>query len=165
MGHIHADSEYDYTASAIIVHDNKVLLLFHKKLQMWLPPAGHIELNETPIEALYREIEEETGLIQDHLTLVTPFTENMKLEHDPSRNTLLPMPFNINTHMVNRGGHQHIDFAYILLSDTDVVENEVDKADALKWFTSPEIAKLSPMPRLVHSHAEYALKKTGELQK
>ena len=56
MGHIHSDSEYDYTASGLIVHDSKVLLLLHHKMQLWLPPAGHIELNEHPIEALYREM-------------------------------------------------------------------------------------------------------------
>ena len=46
MGHIHSDSQYDYTASAIIVNKNKVALLFHHKLKLWLPPAGHVELDE-----------------------------------------------------------------------------------------------------------------------
>lgn len=35
MGHIHKD--IDLTASVYIVHDAKVLLIFHKKLQSWLP--------------------------------------------------------------------------------------------------------------------------------
>jgi 8-oxo-dGTP pyrophosphatase MutT (NUDIX family) len=164
MGHIHSDSEYDYTASALIVHDNKVLLLLHHKMQLWLPPAGHVELNEHPIEALYREVEEETGLTKEHLTMITPYTDNLSIERDPAQNKVLPMPFDMDVHTVNDGGHRHIDFAYILISDTDKVFREEDKADELAWFTLDQIDKLSPMPRKIYSHAQYALEKAEELQ-
>lgn len=38
MGHIHDDSEYDYTVRGIIVRGEKVLLLFHHKFEQlrWL---------------------------------------------------------------------------------------------------------------------------------
>lgn len=165
MGHIHGDSEYDYTASAMIVHDDKVLLLFHHKMHIWLPPAGHIELDETPIDALYREVAEETGLTKDHLRLVLPFDDNLSLTRDPAQNTVLPVPFDIDTHTVTESGHRHIDFAYILLSDTTNVRPEEGGSDQLEWFTLEEINKLSPMPRKIYSQAEYALKKVKELQK
>lgn len=164
MGHIHSDSEYDYTASATIVHNNKVLLLFHHKLHLWLPPAGHIELNEHPIEALYRETEEETGLTQDHLTLITPFTDNLALERNPDTNLSLPIPFDIDVHTVNEAGHRHIDFSYIFVSDTDIVRKEENGAEQLEWFTLEEIRELSPMPKKVYSHAEYALNQVGKTQ-
>lgn len=165
MGHIHGNSEYDYTASATIVYENKVLLLFHTKLRLWLPPAGHVELNEHPIEALYRETEEETGLTKAHLTLVTPFTENLALQRDPGANTVLPMPFDMDVHTINEEGHKHIDFAYIFISDTDKVIKEEGKADDLRWFTLSEISTLSPMPKKIYSYAEYALEKAGGLEK
>jgi 8-oxo-dGTP diphosphatase len=164
MGHIHSDSEYDYTASAMIVHKNKVLLLLHTKMQLWLPPAGHVELNEHPIEALYRETTEETGLTKEHLTMITPFTDNLSLGRDPAKNQVLPMPFDMDVHTVTDGGHRHIDFVYIFVSDTDKVVREKDKADELAWFTLEEIDKLAPMPRKIYSYAEYALEKAGELQ-
>lgn len=164
MGHIHSDSEYDYTASATIVHKNKVLLLFHHKLHLWLPPAGHIELNEHPIEALYRETEEETGLTKEHLTLITPFTDNLALERDPDTNLSLPMPFDIDVHTVNEAGHRHIDFSYIFVSDTDIVHKEENGAEQLEWFTLEEICELSPMPKKVYSLAEYALNQVGKTQ-
>ena len=157
MGHIHSDSEYDYTASAVIIHKNKVLLLFHHKLHLWLPPAGHIELHESPMESLYREIEEETGLTKEHLTLITPFKDNLSIEHEPESNTLLPMPFNLNIHTVNEGGHRHIDFSYILVSDTDEVRKEPGGAEKLEWFTLEEIKRLEPMPKITYGHAKYAL--------
>lgn len=162
MGHIHADDQYDYTASATIVYKNKVLLLFHHKLHLWLPPAGHIELHEHPIEALYRETEEETGLTKEHLTLILPFVDNLSLERDPETNLTLPVPFDIDVHTVNGAGHRHVDLSYIFESDTDQVCSEDGGAEQLEWFTLDEISQLSPMPRKVYSHAEYALKIVGE---
>lgn len=165
MGHIHGNGEYDFTASAMIVHGEKVLLLLHHKLQLWLPPAGHIELNETPIEALYRETAEETGITKEHLTLITPYQDNLQLERDEYGRTE-PMPFDIDIHTVlNTENHKHIDFSYIFASDTGEIVREEDKADALQWFTLEEIEKLSPMPRNIYSRAEYALEKVKELQK
>jgi len=162
MGHIHSDSQYDYTVSATIVHENKVLLLFHHKLHLWLPPAGHVELDETPIEALYREVEEETGLTKGHLTLITPFTDNLDFQRDPATNRTEPMPFDIDIHTVTPGGHQHIDFGYIFISDTLTVRKEEGGAEQLEWFTVDEIEKLAPMPKGVHSRAQYALRIVGE---
>jgi ADP-ribose pyrophosphatase YjhB (NUDIX family) len=52
----------DFTVEAFVVHHNRVLLIYHKQLQKWLPLGGHIELNEDPEQALVREITEESGL-------------------------------------------------------------------------------------------------------
>ena len=41
----------DFTVATFVVHEGKVLLLWHRKLGMWLPPGGHIEPNELPDEA------------------------------------------------------------------------------------------------------------------
>ena len=43
-----------FTTSVYILEEQKVLLIFHKKLQKWLPPGGHIEPNEAPPEAARR---------------------------------------------------------------------------------------------------------------
>lgn len=44
-------------------HKERVLLIFHKRLQKWLPPGGELLPAETPLEAAHRELKEETGLI------------------------------------------------------------------------------------------------------
>lgn len=56
------DLDKHFTASGLIVENGRVLLLYHKKLGVWLYPGGHIERNETPEQALIREVKEETGL-------------------------------------------------------------------------------------------------------
>lgn len=42
--------------------EHKVLLHYHKKLGIWIAIGGHVEKNENPIEAVLREVEEETNL-------------------------------------------------------------------------------------------------------
>jgi len=54
--------EKHFTATTYIIQDGKVLLIPHSKLGKWLPPGGHVELNETPPECAIREALEETGL-------------------------------------------------------------------------------------------------------
>ena len=56
--------EKNYTACrALIVQDGKVLLIHRRQdgEEFWVFPGGHIE-NETPYQAVIREILEETGL-------------------------------------------------------------------------------------------------------
>ncbi|WP_420421956.1 NUDIX hydrolase [Simkania sp.] len=47
----------------------KILLVHHKKANLWLPPGGHVEWNEHPRETVKREMLEElsveAGLLQE----------------------------------------------------------------------------------------------------
>ncbi len=49
----------------ICIEEGKLLLVNHamgRKMELWLPPGGGINLNESAEEALIREFKEETGL-------------------------------------------------------------------------------------------------------
>lgn len=46
---------------------NQLLLTDHKKAGLWLPPGGHVEIDEHPKETVKREIQEELGIQADFL--------------------------------------------------------------------------------------------------
>jgi 8-oxo-dGTP pyrophosphatase MutT (NUDIX family) len=55
-------SQHKYRSSrAIIKKDQKVLLLYSKKLDYYMLPGGRIEPGESPQECIIREVKEETG--------------------------------------------------------------------------------------------------------
>lgn len=51
------------SVAGIILNENKELLLQQKSDNTWSLPAGMIEPKESPVQALIREVGEETGLI------------------------------------------------------------------------------------------------------
>jgi len=55
----------------LITWDGKVLL-FKRVCNSWAPVAGKIESNETPVEAAFREVKEETGITLDNI-FTSPF--------------------------------------------------------------------------------------------
>ena len=53
------------TATGFVVDGSRILLHWHKRLQQWMPPGGHIEPDDDPVQAVLREIEEETSLLAE----------------------------------------------------------------------------------------------------
>jgi 8-oxo-dGTP pyrophosphatase MutT (NUDIX family) len=99
--------ERHHTATAYIVEDGRTLLLWHEKLGMWLPPGGHCELNEDPVQAALREAHEETGIVVE----VVPPPDLLVCEGP----AVLPPPAVILVEDIVRHDqpfHQHIDHVY-----------------------------------------------------
>ena len=156
MGHIH--ELYDFTASAFIVHEGKVLLLHHKKLKTWLQPGGHVELNEDPEMALWREIKEETGLTKKVLTIIQLQSHKLP-SHGSSSQKRLPLPFDLNVHLFsNETGHKHIDFCYLMKSSTDKIAQNLTESNDLRWFSRSEIEEIAnQLIPDIYSRALFAL--------
>ena len=94
-----------------MVHEGKVLLHWHRKLQRWLPPGGHIEPGELPDEAAVRETLEETGL---QVALVdapngAPVFSGVEEAGSPRR---LTQPMGLQLEDI-APGHQHVDLIYL----------------------------------------------------
>lgn len=67
---VHANLRPVWTVSAYLVYANAVLLVFHKRLQMWLPIGGRMLPFERPEDAVIRELIEETGYTREKILRV-----------------------------------------------------------------------------------------------
>lgn len=123
----HADR--DFVAGAFVIRDEKVLMLNHRKYDIWLQPGGHVEESETPDEAAVRETLEETGL---NVEVV-----GEEREYDGFDAVDLPQPFNINLHQIE-DGHWHLDYQYIVKVVGETEDYEYDDED-MKWLSREEI--------------------------
>jgi ADP-ribose pyrophosphatase YjhB (NUDIX family) len=161
MPHLHTEpGQYDYTVCGYLVHDNKTLLIKHKYLPIWTAPAGHVELNETPIEALFKEISEEAGIQRTDLELIetTHLTNTMERG---SGNHYHPLPFDMEYHNID-ADHRHINMAYILKSATNHVEPKVGESNTFKWFTIEELEKFGETQSSIINQAIYAINYAGK---
>jgi 8-oxo-dGTP pyrophosphatase MutT (NUDIX family) len=128
MGHIH--EKIDFTTVAVIVHKNKVLLVYHKKLKKWLFVGGHIELDEDPEQALFREIKEECGLeVEVH---------GNKPEHHTKGRRYLFAPTYLDIHPITEN-HSHIGMVYFAKAASDTVTLAEREHDEIRWFTDIEL--------------------------
>ena len=101
MAHIH--EKIDFTVAIFVVHDGKILLIHHRKLDKWLPLGGHIELEEDPEQAALREAKEESGFDVELLGERPPTTS-------PGTRALIAPRF-LDIHRIN-DTHEHIGMIY-----------------------------------------------------
>ena len=117
------------TASAFVLSPERdaVLLIFHKKLQIWVQPGGHIEASDATLEAAARrEVAEEVGL-------VLPAGAPAKV-------------FDVDIHQIpprkDEPAHEHFDVRFWFLSPTrDFVAN--DEVVEARWVPLGEVARLT----------------------
>ena len=147
MPHIH--EKIDFTVSLFIVHEAKVLLVHHRKLEKWLPLGGHIELDEDPETAALREAFEESGLEIELLGERPPTTE------DGTRALIAPRFLDI--HRISET-HEHIGmiyFARVLNGDLTLSKRE---HFAICWCSREELEELEPpLSNAIRWYCESAL--------
>ena len=131
--------ERHFTATGFVVQDGATLLHWHGKLRCWLPPGGHIEPNEDPVQAVLREVAEETGIEAE--VVATGGVES-DLEYPKE----VAPPLTIMVEDIDdpvQGFHQHIDFIYICRP-----KSRVDTVpDGWRWVTHEELAAGAWLPR------------------
>ncbi len=134
--------ERHFTATTYITAEERTLLIWHDKLSMWLPPGGHCEANEDPVEAAIREALEESGL---SVAVITPPD---LLDVDSPR--VLPPPAVILIEDIVRTDqplHQHIDHVYFTRALDPVDFEEAVPAGSHYWATAAELNGPFSLPR------------------
>jgi 8-oxo-dGTP diphosphatase len=99
----------------------KILLVDHKKAQLWLPTGGHVELDEDPKETVRRECMEELGISaefwMDNPLFITS-TETVGLT----------------------AGHTDVSLWYVLKGDSAAsYQFDLDEFETICWFNINEI--------------------------
>ena len=56
------DRHFTSTVFVVDLSKEAILLHWHEKVCAWLPPGGHIERDEDPVQAAKREVLEETNI-------------------------------------------------------------------------------------------------------
>jgi 8-oxo-dGTP pyrophosphatase MutT (NUDIX family) len=128
MPHIH--EKIDFTVEAFVVHDSRVLLIFHKQLQKWLPLGGHIELDEDPEQALFREVKEESGLDIEVLA------EKPNVAFEEKK--LLYTPNYSDIHDIS-ATHRHVGLVYFAKAMSDRIRLAPDEHEQICWFTEDDL--------------------------
>ena len=123
------------------------------RLGIWLPPGGHIEPDEDPVQAVHREVREETGLEAELVSAGPAF----HFAHPPQ----LPPPAAVAVYDIPRDSqldepHQHIDFIYFL--------RPLDPAPALpedglqwRWFGRDDLLRSTELQEDVRELAYAAI--------
>jgi len=140
-----------FTATAFVIDVQKekphrTLFLWHKRLQRWMPPGGHMDPNELPEETAKRECKEETGLDVD----IIGEAQTNVFANTANEGRILKKPFAMFLENIpankERGeaAHQHMDFVFLARPITidQVLNMNEDEAEDMKWFTKQDIEYL-----------------------
>jgi 8-oxo-dGTP pyrophosphatase MutT (NUDIX family) len=156
-----------FTATAFVLDSQgRTLLLWHKRLQRWMPPGGHVEPNEAPHETAKRECKEETGLTVDILGDVQEdlFSDNSE------EGKMIPRPFFLLCEHIpacperNEEAHEHMDFIYIArpVDESELLRRCEEESDDMRWFTKKEIEKLDASTEIFANVKRYLVEVLGD---
>jgi 8-oxo-dGTP pyrophosphatase MutT (NUDIX family) len=129
-----------FTATGFAVCEGRTLLHWHRKLQQWMPPGGHLLPDEDPVAAVLREIAEETGLQAEVIAARPPF--------DFAYPGQLPAPFAVLVERSPEAGepHEHIDLIYFCRATNGAVAAPPHPDDVLLWVDEGQLRRNEALP-------------------
>lgn len=117
----------------LVISDGKVLACQRRDFQdSWQCPQGGIDVGETPIQAAWRELQEETALTKDTVELVAECPYWVSYTYD------FPSPFGDCVGQTQRW------FVFRLTGSDDTIVLDPEEFNAWRWSTFDEIAAVLP---------------------
>ncbi len=115
------------TGSALVVDDDRerVLLMLHATLGLWLQPGGHADGEGHLSSVALREATEETGI--ENLRVAGPAVD-CDIHRIPERAT--------------EPEHEHMDVRFVVLAPPDATTRGNHESHALRWVTVAELDQL-----------------------
>ena len=152
MPHIH--EKIDFTVAIFVVHEGKVLLIHHRKLDKWLPLGGHIELDEDPEQAALREAREESGFEVELIGERPPTTE-------PGTRALIAPRF-LDIHRIHET-HEHIGMIYWARPKEGALKLAAEEHHDIRWCSAADLETLTPpMTNAVKWYCRKALEEIAD---
>ena len=100
---------------------DQILLVDHKKAELWLPPGGHVDPGEDPKETVRREAKEELGMDVEFL-----FDE--------------PILLTVTKTVGNVAKHTDVSLWYLLKGDPHrTLDYDPDEFNQIRWFAIDKI--------------------------
>lgn len=116
------------TTIFLVDKNNRVLLSWNKNLQTWIPVGGHVDKGESPMEAIKREVSEETG-----------FDFDFYRESQSEEGVGLVKMHRFQIEEVPHHGH-HMNFVFFgICNNYDSSVFETDEGEKLRWFSKKEL--------------------------
>lgn len=99
----------------------QILLANHKKSGLWLPPGGHVELNENPLNTVKREANEELG-VESELLFDTPIF------------------LSVTKTVGETAGHTDVSLWYVLGLNADCpIDYDREEFNKVHWFSFDDL--------------------------
>jgi len=123
------------TASALVVNPARdhLLLIHHRKLDLWLPPGGHCDSDSDVARVCRKEVFEETGY-----GALTPLTDAI-------------LDIDIHTIPAGRTSRAHLHYDIRFAFHTDMAQAPVVSAESkdLRWVPIGDIGAYTDMPSVL----------------
>lgn len=104
----------------ICIKDNTLLLAFHKDRNYFFLPGGHIETGEAAVNALRREIGEETNLFARNEKFLSILEHAYEVDTEMHHEITLLFSFDVSSLSVS-SKVSHLGFEWVLLSNLDKI--------------------------------------------